>query len=66
MPRGMRLSGTKLKLVARLAESPLTGGPLKRTMMLRMGLDALWKARLEEHEPPLLSFRLPKRLQRDE
>ena len=59
MPKGLRLSGRKLKLVANLAENPVTGGPIKKSMMARMGLDAIWRAHIEEDEAPALTFGLP-------
>jgi hypothetical protein len=48
----MCISGTKLKMLARMVESSGVGGMLKRTIAKQMGLGAIAAARIADDEGP--------------
>ncbi|MCD6498163.1 MAG: hypothetical protein J7M25_07705 [Deltaproteobacteria bacterium] len=50
----LKLSGTKLKMVAGMVESGLVGPALRTKVMRQMGLDAIWDAHLDEEDAPAL------------
>lgn len=50
----MCISGTKLKMLARMVESSGVGGMLKRTIAKQMGLNAIAEARIADDEGPAM------------
>lgn len=54
--RKMRLSGGKLRMVARLIESKVSGAVIRKQVMRQLGLKRIWDSSLDESEPP---FALP-------
>ena len=54
--RKMRLSGGKLRMVARLIESKVSGAVIRKQVTRQLGLKRIWDSSLDESEPP---FALP-------
>ncbi len=54
--RKMRLSGGKLRMLARLIESKVSGNVIRKQVMRQLGLKRIWDSSLDESEPP---FALP-------
>lgn len=50
----LRLSGNRLKWVARWAETPWAGGLVKSQVKKQLGVDVIASAVLREDEPPFL------------
>lgn len=48
----MRIAGSKLKMIARMAESSGVGRMLKRTISKQMGLGAIADAKIGDDEGP--------------
>ena len=62
----LRLAGAKLRVAARLVESKVSGGALRGQVKKQLGLNRIWEARLDAHEPPMALPSLAPRAPRGE